>query len=114
VVIYPRLPETPSGDPRQRTSWNVRDCDAVLALFDRRGMAISPGTRLAVARATECGKPCLCLDLDAPDGLDRALAWLRMEAPVRDLNKVGPRESEAPGIYRASRRFIVDLLARTV
>jgi hypothetical protein len=114
VAKYPRLRETPSGDPRQRTAWNVRDGDAVLALFDRRGMAISPGTRLAVALATECGKPCLCLDLDAPASLDRALAWLRMEAPLRALNIAGPRESEAPGIYGLSRRFIVDLLARNV
>jgi hypothetical protein len=57
VAKYPRLRETPSGDPRQRTAWNVRDGDAVLAL--RRGPAILAGTDLAVALATQCGKPCL-------------------------------------------------------
>jgi putative molybdenum carrier protein len=109
---YPHLRETPSGDPRQRTAWNVRDADAVLAL--RRGPAISAGTDLAVALATQCGKPWLCLDLDNPASLGRALAWLSMEPPLRALNIVGPRESETPGIYTVSRRFIVDLLAPNV
>ena len=32
LQIYPLLSETPLGDPKQRTEWNVRDSDATLIL----------------------------------------------------------------------------------
>jgi hypothetical protein len=53
-------------------------------------------------------------NLDDPASLGRALAWLSMESPLRALNIVGPRESDTPGIYTVSRRFVIDLLARNV
>jgi putative molybdenum carrier protein len=42
---YPHLRETPLAHPRQRTEWNVRDCDAALIVVDGLGVAISIGTR---------------------------------------------------------------------
>jgi hypothetical protein len=107
---YPHLEETPSREPRQRTAWNVRDSDAVLALVDRRGLAVSAGTRLAIELAADYGKPCLCLDLEVPASLPRATAWLDALPRQLRLNVVGPRESEAPGIGAATRRFVAELL----
>src|SRR5215831_15765508 len=43
---FPRLKETPSADPRQRTAWNVRDSDATIVLMP--GAADSPGTRFTI------------------------------------------------------------------
>ena len=111
LATYTNLRETPDADPRQRTEWNVRDSDAVLALVDRRGVGVSPGTMLAVSLADGYGKPCLRLDLEEPGGLERAGDWLRAHPTVRTLNVVGPRESESPGIHAASRNFVMALLS---
>jgi hypothetical protein len=58
---YPLLDETPTRDPSQRTEWNIRDSDAVLALVDRQGLAVSGGTCLAIQLAAKYGKPSLCV-----------------------------------------------------
>ena len=113
LASYSNLRETPDADPRQRTEWNVRDSDAVLVLVDRRGIGVSPGTLLAVTLADGYGKPCLRLDLEEPDALDHASDWLRARPSARTLNVAGPRESEAPGIYSASRNFVMALLSST-
>jgi len=110
-ALYPLLVETPSGDPNQRTEWNICDSDAVLALADRRGFSTSSGTQTAIANAFRHRKPCLCVDIDEPDSLERTIAWLRDLPPELRLNVVGPRESESPGICAKSRRFLLDLLA---
>ena len=107
---YPQLSETPLRDPRQRTEWNVRDSDAVLALVDRRGMAVSAGTRLAISLAEAYGMPCLCLDIEDPRSVRRAATWLGTLPSQLRLNVVGPRESEAPGICGATHSFVLDLL----
>ncbi len=114
LARYCNLRETPEADPRQRTNWNVRDSDALLALVDRRGAGVSAGTLLAVSFACDYGKPYLSLDLDEPDRLGCAREWLGTHPTTRVLNVVGPRESEAPGIYSASRRFVTDLLLSNV
>lgn len=108
---YPLLTETPNPDPRQRTAWNVRDSDTVLALFDGRGTIVSAGTCLAIALAAEQGKPSLSVNIEDPTSLAQAIRWLSLRPPRLHLNIIGPRESEAPGIRCASRRFILDLLS---
>jgi hypothetical protein len=107
-AAYP-LRETPSADPAERTSWNVRDSDATLALT--RG-APRGGTALALERARELGRPALRLDLAAlapADAARSARAWLRRER-VGVLNVAGPRESEAPGIYAEARALLEEVL----
>ncbi len=57
------------------------------------------------------GKPLLVLDIGAADAAMRTRAWLdKLLAPRGDVTPVhlaigGPRESEAPGIYRKARVF---------
>src|SRR5262245_41634003 len=46
LAHYPRLSETPSSDPAQRTAWNVRDSHATMILSRGGALAPSPGTEL--------------------------------------------------------------------
>ena len=108
LAHYPNLRETPSADPAERTAWNVRDADATLILTDANGITASRGTAFAQELATRYGKSLLVIDVDAPDAVERATAWLAAllaahggEAPFR-LGIGGPRESEARGIYRTA------------
>ena len=100
LARYPHLRETSESDTRQRTELNVRDSDATLVLT--RSDATSPGSAFAVAVAKTHMKPYLIIDIDAPDAVERIRAWLGEHPGIRTLSIGGPRESEAPGIYRAA------------
>lgn len=103
-ALYP-LRETPSDDPAQRTEWNVRDSDATLLLSP---IPPTGGTGLTLELAREHGKPHLLLD-PAADPPAAARDWLAAVRPAR-LNVAGPRESEAPGVYRLALRFLREAL----
>ena len=105
---YPQLKETPCADPNQRTRWNVRDSDATLVLV-APDIGVSEGSAFTLACAAGLGKPHLVIDLRAGDAIRAAREWLGRIAP-QTLNVAGPRESEAPGVYRAAKRFLEDLL----
>ena len=96
---YPDVRETPERDPKQRTGWNVRESDATL-IFVRQGV-VSRGTEFTAAMTTRDAKPHLVIDIDSDDAAARIDAWLERHPEIRTLNIAGPRESEAPGIYRA-------------
>jgi hypothetical protein len=102
--------ETPDRDPSQRTEWNVRDSNAVLVLFDRRGLSASGGTQLAMTMAARYGRPCLCLNIEDTNSVERASEWMSREKIYR-LNVAGPRESEVRGIGERCRRFMLHLIA---
>jgi hypothetical protein len=103
-AAYP-LRETPSADPAQRTAWNVRDSDVTLVLAAGQ----SPGTERTVAAAGAMGRPVLVVDLFGADAEAEARAWLAAVRP-RVLNVAGPRESEAPGAYVATRALLEGVL----
>jgi hypothetical protein len=118
LAKYPLLRETPLPDPAQRTEWNVRDSDAALILTDHAGLAASNGTALAHQLAERHARPLLLIGLDQPNAAARTAQWLAdrlagasANAPVR-LGIGGPRESEAPGIYRRAAEFLHALLPR--
>jgi Circularly permutated YpsA SLOG family len=111
LARYPKLKETPSADPAERTRWNVRNSDAILILVARGGLAASGGTQLAADTAGKLGKPTLTLDLDDPAAPARLKAWLAEVKPAK-LGIGGPRESEAPGIYEKARRVLGEGLGR--
>jgi putative molybdenum carrier protein len=117
LAMYPPLRETPLADPAQRTEWNVRDADATLIIVAAGGVSASKGTALAQALAERHRKPLFVADLDAPDALERTVAWLRAQldayGPALALGIGGPRESEAPGIYERAKAFVAALLSRT-
>lgn len=101
---YP-LEECDSADYAVRTELNVRHSDATVILT--RG-GLSGGSLLTSAFCRKHKKPVLVLDLDAADPqapLLRFRAFLKDERPAV-LNVAGPRESRAPGIYQAARKFL--------
>ncbi len=108
---YPKLRETPSSQPEQRTEWNVRDSDAILIITNREGLAVSKGTKRAQEWADRCGKPLLVVDVGQPDAVAQVAQWLQAQrnrfGAHMTLGVGGPRESEAPGIYTSSRELMV-------
>lgn len=109
-ALYPDLRETPERTPDQRTEWNVRDADRLMVLTDGEGLSVSKGTALAFRWAGSLGKPHIVIDLDVPDALAQARAFLE-EREGGMLCIAGPRESEAPGLYAKARAFLAALLA---
>jgi hypothetical protein len=114
LAKYPHLRETPDPHPLQRTEWNVRDSNAILIVTDHKGLLASIGTRRANEWARQHGKPELVIDATDPTASERAAAWLRAQqerfGPDMTLSIGGPRESEAPGIYKRARPLIAEVL----
>jgi hypothetical protein len=114
LAQYPHLQETPLADPAQRTEWNVRDATACLIVVDAAGLAVSKGTALAEELAHRYRKPLLVADLAAPEAVERAVLWLRVQrrrlGSGLALAVGGPRESEAPGVYQRAAAFIRALI----
>lgn len=113
---FPRLVETPSADPRQRTAWNVRDSHATLILTSEDGLLRSPGTRFTQTMAELVFvRPLLIVRAADLDAVPRVVEWLgdlqrRFAESTLVVNFAGPRESTAPGIGDLSERFIERLL----
>ncbi len=114
LAKYSALTETPLADPAQRTQWNVRDADACLIVIAAGALAVSPGAALARDLARRHRKPLFVADLCRPDSLERAAVWLSAQREAFGtslvLNVGGPRESEAPGIYRQALEVIRSLV----
>jgi len=114
LANYPRLVETPSADPAQRTEWNVRDANTILIVVDAAGVTVSNGTTLAVELAQQYRRPALTIDPNEHEVRVRTNAWLAAQkAAFGDaliLSIGGPRESEAPGIYKRALPFLRDVL----
>jgi predicted Rossmann-fold nucleotide-binding protein len=108
LARYPHLRETPKGEPAQRTEWNVRDSTALLVLTGASGLAVSPGTELALRYAEVVHKPLIVVDIEAPDALSRARGFLDRRTGD-SLCVGGPRESEASGIYALALPFLTTL-----
>ena len=103
---YPDLREADSPEPAVRTEWNVRDSDATLVLL-RRGP--TGGTRATIRLARRRGRRCRIVVLGSSARPGPMAGWLRA-ARLRVLNVAGPRESEAPGVYRAAFAFLRSIL----
>lgn len=104
---YP-LTETASSRYSERTERNVIDSDATLVLCT--GTPVG-GTRLTVSMAKKHGRPFLVADPRRDDALAAVSCWLG-SLGVAVLNVAGPRESGSPGIARAARDFIEQVLTR--
>jgi hypothetical protein len=115
LAKYPLLRETPLPDPAQRTDRNIRDSDAVL-IIAAAGPLASEGTELGYDLAQKFGKSLLVVDVVDPNELGRTVDWLSGQLSLRGksfaLGIGGPRESEAPGIYAKTVRFLYSVLDR--
>ena len=108
-VIAARYPltETPRTAYLQRTAWNVRDSGATLVLLVR---GPTGGSRATIRLARRRGRRCRVVVLGPRARPGPVVGWLRA-ARIRVLNVAGPRESEAPGVYRAASAFLRAVLA---
>ncbi len=98
------LREAPDSVPATRTRLNVEAADATLILSDGSD---SPGTAVTAEFADQLAKPCKSVALgdDMTAAAKEVRQWLNAVEPAV-LNIAGPRESEAPGIGKAARRFL--------
>ena len=108
--IDPRYPlrETRGSDPGERTRRNVAEADATLILAPQ---PLCGGTAVTRDWAESLPKILLVIDPNASNAALAAVAgWLAEHRP-QVLNIAGPRESESPGIYRASTTLLTRLWA---
>ena len=123
---YPVMEETPSEDLLQRTAWNVRDTDILIVLSYEDG--ISPGTEATIGYADYYGKPFIIVNFNddkyTPENVyewicgvfDDMISHDNDEDNLEEINGLsidfaGPRESESPGTYEKSKKFISELIA---
>ncbi len=112
--LFPDLKETPSAEPEQRTAWNVRDGDATLILSPDPSLAGFPGTRFTkICAELVFLKPLWIASLGGGQPDSETVAWLQEtlgdSAGPACLHVAGPRESEAPAIFEAARRYLLSL-----
>jgi hypothetical protein len=55
-------------------------------------------------------KPVLIANIDEKNSLHQIANWIKM-FDIRIINIAGPRESECPGIYQATKDFLQKALA---
>ena len=111
------------GGYRERTRANVRSGDATLILSDK--FPLSGGTAYTAEVATQLGKPCKVVDLNADDAAEQIRDWmLSLENSVPNensnpktcpgivvLNIAGPRESGSPGIFAKAKAVLMEVFA---
>ena len=102
---YP-LQETSTAQYQVRTEWNVRDSDATLIL--NLG-GLEGGSALTEVLANGYGSPCMVVDLESDQDVERVLCWLASNR-VSTLNVAGPRGSKRPDVYRLAVDFLHILL----
>ncbi|MBF0213786.1 MAG: putative molybdenum carrier protein [Magnetococcales bacterium] len=98
---YP-LRETPRSDYRQRTFWNMRDCDGTLIFH--RGQ-VTGGTLLTWQFARSMPRLHRLINLNRPVDLEELRVWLE-DQRIRVLNVAGPRERGNRGIYQQTIAFL--------
>ena len=98
---YP-LSETSTSEYTQRTIENVKLSDGTLILFkDEMGK----GTRLTLETARKLNRPFLSINLDRPNKSVSLKSWIK-NLQIKILNIAGPRESNQPGIYLQTIKFL--------
>lgn len=85
----------------------MRDSDATLLLSP--GDANSSGTRFTRELASSLGRPLLAADPCVEAGRSQVISFVEQHCGGGCLNVAGPRESESPGIYAASMRFLLQV-----
>ncbi len=102
--IY-NLVETESREFDVRTKLNIRDSDGTIIIVPSLPVKVTDGTILTIEEVKSQSKPYLIVSLSAQLNLDDILDWIKQHN-IDDLNIAGPRESQAPGIYEASKKML--------
>jgi len=104
-----QLQEAASAAYSVRTRLNVKNSDGTLILLASQIATVGAGTLLTISETKQTKKPLLIFYLD--QNLSPAIVcdWL-LKNHIQILNIAGPRESQSPGIYQQSYKFIKKLL----
>lgn len=106
-----QLQETDSDDYSERTKLNIRDTDGTLVLVTEVPITVTDGTALTIEEVNQKHKPYLVINLNEQDNLELVIQWLKKNN-IHILNVGGPRESQRPGVYQLSFKFLEKLLFR--
>ncbi len=98
LAKYPRLKETPSRLPEQRTEWNVRDSAATIILIPDAS-CVSPGVGFTIDCARKHRKPYRVLHCGDGCAIGEIIDAISQLGAEQSLNFASPRESECPGVY---------------
>jgi len=96
----------------ERTKLNIRDSDGTLIFAPSFPLLadVSNGTRLTIAEAERSNKPRYIIDLSKNQSVQIISDWIETHQ-IAVLNIAGPRESQCPGIYRNTYRFLENFFA---
>lgn len=110
LIDYPEFTETPSEGTRQRTKWNMRDCDAILTIIPE-GSSSSPGTIVGLEEGSLLSKPMYTAVgiEDVPNIID----WIKSLPKGTELCIGGPRASECLKAYDVA-KAILNSVAETL
>ncbi len=106
---YTGLKETPGTDPAERTARNVRNSDATVVFSHG---PLHGGSALTVRLAMAHVRPWMHIDLarvPQQEAITQLHDWLTQRF-VRRLNVAGPRHSDDPQIYAATRDILLAVL----
>ncbi len=108
-IIPPHYPleEASSSAYPVRTALNVQDADGTLVITWGSPQG---GTALTIQLAQKYRRPYLMVDLSQEPNFITVREWLSQNK-IQVLNIAGPRESEAPGIYKRAKLFLKELFA---
>lgn len=108
-----QLNETDSDEYSERTKLNIRDTDGTLILVPTTPIKVTDGTILTIAEVKERAKPYLIIDLSRDyDKLSEIALWVK-ENSIKVLNVAGPRESQSPGVHKASSVLLTSFFEAT-
>jgi len=103
---YPELKETPSGDPAQRTKWNMCDCDAILTIIPKNSKP-SPGTEVGLEEGKILDKP--MFTASGLEDLQGIIQWINSLPDETELCIGGPRASECAEAYEVTKVLLHSL-----
>ena len=110
---YQTLKEASTPIPDERTKLNIRDSDGTLIIVPCWPLSekIKDGTRLTITDAKQQKKPYLIVSLTAKLDLNHIILQWIVKNNIKILNIAGPRESNAPGIYKETCELFRELFA---
>ena len=92
-----------------RTEWNVRDADATLILMPKPNIQKDRGTKWTTICCRTMNKPYFICDPFDTNAISQIANWLQKVSPTI-LNVAGPMESKIPGIQKATKKVLFDVL----
>ncbi len=104
------LEETFTDDYSERTKLNIRDSDGTLVFVLKTPIEVTDGTNLTIKNAKTTKKPLLIIELSKNISADILSDWIEKNN-IKVLNIAGPRESQSPGIYSSSFKFLHEFLS---